>query len=200
MKNIKNYKSFCEAKVNELYISSNIKNLIDLLNESFKDGWYGTELTESFRVATIDNGWLDMLYNITIDGVKPILTKIEENRIDMWEADLKSTFEGILAEDIEEGDKIIVKYNGWYENLIDLLQKNLITENQFNTNRGYIITVKDNIKVDDIAEELEIKGCQIKQVHPYGVIKFNYDGNIDDLKTDDILSIDVDKINTILEK
>ena len=70
------------------------------------------------------------------------------------------------------------------------------TENQFNASFSYIVTVKDNINVDDIAEELELKGCQIKKVHPYGVIVCNYDGNIDDLKTDDILSINADKIAT----
>lgn len=197
MKNIKGYKAFLEAKTNELFISPNMKNILDLLNESFSSGWYGTKLNEKFSCSLLDNGWLDMVYkHIIIDSIKPILDKIEQNRIDMWEDDLKTTFECILSEDIEENGKILVKYNGWYEDLIDLLNEKLISENQFNTSFSYIVTVKDNINVDDIAEELELKGCQIKKVHPYGVIVCNYDGNIDDLKTDDILSINADKIAT----
>jgi uncharacterized UPF0160 family protein len=199
MKIIKKYKAFLEAKTNELFVSPNMKSILDLLNESFSNGWYGTQLNEKFSCSLLDNGWLDMVYkHITIDGIKPILDKIEQNRIDMWVDDLKTTFECILSEDIEENGEILVKYNGWYEELKDLLLENLISENQSNTSSSYIVTVKENDMVDDIAEQLEIKGCQIKNVYPYGVIVCNYNGNIDDLKTDDILEIKADKITQMI--
>lgn len=91
--------------------------------------------------------------------------------------------------------KNIKGYKAFLESKINKKDDFTISENQ-STSFSYIITVKENDMVDDIAEELEIKGCQIKQVHPYGVIICNYDGNIDDLKTDDILSIAADKIST----
>lgn len=69
-----------------------------------------------------------------------------------------------------------------------------VNENQFNKNRGYIATLAKDVDMDKIVKDFEIKGCEIKQTFPFGIITFNFDGNIDILKTDDILSIEVDKI------
>lgn len=69
-----------------------------------------------------------------------------------------------------------------------------INEDQFNTNSAYIATLAKDVDMDKIVIDFKNKGCQIKQTFPYGVIIFNFDGNIDELKTDDILSIEVNKI------
>ena len=93
-------------------------------------GWYGEQLQETTECINMDNDWLVDLSKYSNDPqVKAVLDKIEDNRFDLWKDDLENTFDCVLTEDLHEdgeskfGPKgnIVVKYNGWFEDLENLI-------------------------------------------------------------------------------
>lgn len=107
-------------KFENFSVGSPWDDIIVKLEESQSYGWYGDELEETIQCVTLENGWLEDLNELEMGNVPEILSKIEENRFDLWEDDMGDTFECILTEDLYDGGELVSKYNGWYEDLINL--------------------------------------------------------------------------------
>jgi hypothetical protein len=132
---IKSFNKFFESNTNE------INSLIQKIKDCGTSGWAGERLETSFECITLEdtdldsdewvgaeyNGWFEELLELskTNEELKPIIDKIDENRYDLWDHELKNTFQCVILEDIdldedeEETDPIY--YNGWFEDLQKLI-------------------------------------------------------------------------------
>ncbi|CAG7580412.1 MAG: hypothetical protein SLAVMIC_00402 [uncultured marine phage] len=129
MKHLKTFESYGEVTSE----TNTIDSVIDKVKKSHDSGWYGEHLVESTECVNLDNGWDDDLETLKdVPGVAEILQKISDNQWDLWEGSLEETFTCILTESLyEDGERkyeegpLLVKYNGWYEDLMNLGSKEI---------------------------------------------------------------------------
>lgn len=57
------------------------------------------------------------------EKLRAILAKIEDNKIGAWESDLESTSDAVITENHQETEDEIAIYNGWLDELNDLLKE-----------------------------------------------------------------------------
>lgn len=61
-----------------------------------------------------------------VKEIKSILKKISKNNISAWEHDLKDTRQVVVLEDFNSSEELETeetKYNGWLEDLCNLMKK-----------------------------------------------------------------------------
>lgn len=117
MNHIKKFESFSMGNKED----NPWEDIVRKLGESQSSGWYGETLEESTDCVRLENGWLSDIEQIESLDTNEILSKIEENRFDLWENDLENTFECILTDDLyDDNEELITQYNGWYEDIVNL--------------------------------------------------------------------------------
>lgn len=117
----KYFASKLEAKE---YLKQRAKHYgVDELEESYEDIESYGYLRLDYVTAYIKN---DMTTQQIKKQLESILNKINNNGIEAWNADLESSVEAVCLDDFKGDDsgEITVKYNGWLEDLDNLI-KNL---------------------------------------------------------------------------
>lgn len=60
------------------------------------------------------------------EKLEAIINKAYENQVDAWEDDMENTKSVIITEDFEKGldeDRELIEYNGWFEDLVALVEE-----------------------------------------------------------------------------
>lgn len=137
MKKLKNFKMYLESLDSKI---DGMEELLSLIDDNIDSGWKGDELQESTDCVILEdvththdesegfttyNGWYERLlemskYNPELEHVVQL---IDDNKDDLWEHGLESTFQCVILENIDliqDGDSYINTYNGWYEELKNL--------------------------------------------------------------------------------
>jgi hypothetical protein len=112
-------------KTFEKFTSVNKKEAImKKLEKSIKAGYFGENVEESVEAVKCD--FISMKDFDDVLGEdkegKKILKKMSKNEVELWNTNLKDTFDGYIIETVKDGNST-VKYNGWYEDLLAYLKK-----------------------------------------------------------------------------